>query len=94
MQTVFNEYQAVTDMCSYFSKFENEYSLAMRQAANEAFEKNMINYKTMQEIVPAYFSKRNSLVQDVVYHVLTELHLRKTFPDVCFFNSNVPKERT
>ena len=43
MQTVFNEYKAVTDMCSYFSKFEDEYSLAMRQAANEAFENNMIN---------------------------------------------------
>ena len=43
MQTVFNEYKAVTDMCSYFSKFEEEYSLAMRQAANEAFENNMIN---------------------------------------------------
>ena len=62
MQTVFNECKAVTDMCSYFSKFEDEYSLAMRQAAKEAFEKDMINCKTMQKIVPTYFSKRNSSV--------------------------------
>ena len=54
--------KAVTDMCSYFSKFEDEYSLAMRQAAKEAFEKDKINYKTMQKIVPTYFSKRNSSV--------------------------------
>ena len=54
--------KAVTDMCSYFSKFEDEYSLAMRQAAKEAFEKDMINYKTMQKIVPTYFSKSNSSV--------------------------------
>ena len=47
------------------------------------------NYKTMQEIVRAYVNKRECSVQEVVYHVLPELHLRKIFPGVCFANSNL-----
>ena len=46
------------------------------------------NYKTMQEIVRAYVNKRECPVQEVVYHVLLELHLRKIFPGVCFADSN------
>ena len=36
IQPVFNEYKAVTYMCSYFSKFEDQCSAAMKQAAKEA----------------------------------------------------------
>ena len=93
IQPVFNEYKAVTYMCSYFSKSEDECSLAMRQAAKEAFENNLSNYKTMQGIVRAYVNKCECLVQEAVYHVLPELHLRKIFPGVCFANSNIPEER-
>ena len=47
----------------------------MRQAAKEAFENNLSNYKTMQEIVCAYVNKYECSVQEAVYHVLPELHL-------------------
>ena len=40
------------------------------------------NYKTMQEIVRAYVNKRECPVQEVVYHVLRELHCVK-FSQVC-----------
>ena len=50
IQPVFNEYKAVTYMCSYFSKSEDECSLDIRQAAKEAFENHLSNYKTMQGI--------------------------------------------
>ena len=36
IQPVFNEYKAVTYMCSYFSKFEDQCSAAMKQAPKEA----------------------------------------------------------
>ena len=35
----------------------------------------------MQEIDVAYFSKHRNSVQEVVYHMLPELHLRKAFPN-------------
>ena len=44
-------------LCFYFSKSEDEFSLAMRQAAKEVFEHNLSNYKTMQRIVRAYVNK-------------------------------------
>ena len=64
----------------------------MRQAAKEAFESKLSNYKTMQGIVRAYVNKRECSVQEAVYHVLLELHLRKIFQGVCFANSNIPEE--
>ena len=39
IQSVFNEYKAVTYMCSYFSKSEDKRSAAMEQAAKEALDK-------------------------------------------------------
>lgn len=36
IQPFFNHYKAVTYMCAYFSKAENETSEAMKQAAKEA----------------------------------------------------------
>ena len=46
IQPVFNHYKAVTYMCAYFSKCEDEASVAMKQAAKEAItEKNHIASK-------------------------------------------------
>ena len=53
IQPVFNEYKAVTYMCSYFSKSEDQCSASMRQAAKEAFENNESLYDTMKRIVRA-----------------------------------------
>ena len=94
IQPVFNEYKAITYMCSYFSKSEDECSLAMRQAAKEAFEKKLDRYSTMRAIVRAYANKRECSVQEAVFHILPELHLRKIFPGVCFANTSIPEERT
>ena len=46
---VFNKYQAVIYMCKYFSKTEDQYSQAMKQAAKEAFENNMYHHKNIKK---------------------------------------------
>ena len=65
----------------------------MRLATKETFDNYLITYKTMRGIVGAYVNKRECSVQDAVYHVLPELHMRKIFPVcLCFANSNIPEE--
>ena len=59
----------------------------MRQAAKEAFENNLSNYKTMQEIVCAYVNKYECSVQEAVYHVLPELHLHVLL--IAIFQENI-----
>ena len=93
IQPVFNEYKAITYMCSYFSKSEDQCSQAMRQAAKEALENNIGHYQSMKTITRAYLSKRECSVQEAVYHVLPELKLRRVFPAVQFVNTNLPEER-
>ena len=39
IQPVFNHYKAVAYICAYLSKSENEFSVAMKQAVRDAFEK-------------------------------------------------------
>ena len=78
-------------MCSYFSKSEDKCSLALRQAAKEAYENNLSNYKTMQGKVCAYVDKRECSIQEANYHVLPKLHLHNIFPCVCFANRNIPE---
>ena len=93
IQLVFNEYKAVTYMCQYFSKTEDQCSQAMKQAAKEAFENNMHHHDTMKTIAKAYLSSRECSVQEAVYHILPELKLRRIFPAVCFVITNLPEER-
>ena len=56
IQHVFNEYNAVTYMRQYFSKTEYRYTQAMKQAAKEAFEKNMHHHDTIKTNAKAYLS--------------------------------------
>ena len=77
IQPVFNEYKAVTYMCSYFSKSEDQCSAAMKQAAKEALDNELDHFGTMKNILQTYTSKRECSVQEAVYHVLPELHLRR-----------------
>ena len=93
IQPVFNEYKAVTYMCQYFSKTEDQCSQAMKQAAKEAFENNMYHPDTIKTIVKAYLRNRECSVQEAVYHILPELKLRTIFPAVYFVNTNLPEER-
>ena len=93
IQPVFNHYKAVTYMCAYFSKSEDEVSEAMKQAAKEAFNSNKTNIEQMRSIARAYATKRECSVQEAVYLLMPELWLRKTFPGVVFANSNLPENR-
>ena len=54
IQPVFNEYKAVTYMCQYFSKTEDQCSQAMKQAAKEAFENNIHHQDAMKTIAKAF----------------------------------------
>ena len=91
IQPVFNEYKAVAYMCSYFSKSEDKCSFAMKQAAQEAFDAKLDQFNTMKNILKAYTSNRECSVQEAVYHILPELHLRRVFPGVQFVNTNYQK---
>ena len=90
---VFNEYKAVTYMCQYFSKTEDQCSQAMKQAAKEVFENNIHHHDTMKTIARAYLSNRECSAQEAVYQILPELKLRRIFPAVHFVNTNLPEER-
>ena len=93
IQPVFNQYKAVTYMCKYLSKSEDECSKAMKQALDEARNSNSDKFQQMFKIAKAYSSNRECSVQEAVYHVMPELWLRKTFPRVIFANSNLPETR-
>ena len=47
IQPVFDYYKAVTDMCSYLSKQEGEYSQATKQAFKESLERGSGSYEQM-----------------------------------------------
>ena len=93
IQPVFNTYKAITYMCKYISKSEDECSKAMKQALEEANNSNCNKFEQMVQIAKAYSSKRECSVQEAVYQVMPELWLRKTFPKVIFANSNLPENR-
>jgi len=88
---IYKYYKAITYMCAYLSKTEDECSNAMKQAAQEAYENNDDAYTKMKSIARAYTTKRE--VQEAAYLVLLELWLRKIFPSVVFANSNLPEKR-
>ena len=92
IKPVFNHYKAVTYMCAYLSKTEDECSYAMNHAFNEAMASKLANYQ-MKSIVRAYSMKREFSVQEAVYHIMPELRLRKTFVAVVFANTNIPEKR-
>ena len=48
----------------------------------------------MKTIVRAYTSKRECSVQEVLYHILPELHLRRVFPAVYFVNTDMLEDRS
>ena len=80
-------------MYQCFSKTADQCSQAMKQAAKEVFENNMLHHDTMKTIARANLSNRECSVQEVVYHILPELKLRRIFPAKYFVNTNLPEER-
>ena len=93
IQPVFNHYKAVSYMCAYLSKTEDECSQAMSEAVKESLEANFSNYEQMHSIAQAYSSKRECSLQEAVYHIMPELWLRKIFQAVVFANTNLPENR-
>ena len=61
IQPVFNEYEAISYMCSYFSKSEDQYRAAIMQAAKKAYENKLDHFETMKNIVKAYTRKKDSV---------------------------------
>ena len=70
---MFNRYKAMTYMCTYFSKIEDEISEAMKQAARETLAGNKSDYDKMKAIARVYATKREYLVQEAVYLVMPEI---------------------
>ena len=64
----------------------------MKQAGREAFGTKLDQFNTMKNILKAYTNNRECSVQEAVYHILPELHLRRVFPVVQFVNTNLPEE--
>ena len=93
IQPVLNYYKALTYMCSYLSKEEDECSQAMKQALKETLESGASYYEQMKSVAHAYSSKRECSLQEAVYHIMPELCLRKIFPAVVNVNSNLPEKR-
>ena len=77
IQPVFNEFKAVSYMCAYFSKSEDQTSQAMKQAAIEAKDMGVSKFEKMKLIARAYMNKRECSLQEAVYQMLPELWLRK-----------------
>ena len=64
IQPVFNHYKAVAYMCAYLSKYENECSVAMKQAVRDAFKKNLNNYEQVKSVTNSYINKRECSIKE------------------------------
>lgn len=93
IQPVLDYYKAVSYMCAYLSKTEDESSEAMKKAASQALETGDTLFKQMKSIANAYRNHREMSVQEAVAITMPEIWLRKTFPAVVFANSNTPEKR-
>ena len=93
IQPVFNYYKAITYMCSYMLKQEDECSQAMKQAVKESAESQLDSYQQMNTVAHAYATKREGSIREAVYHIMPELWLRKIFPGALYANSNLPEKR-
>ena len=93
IQPAFNHSKAVAYICAYISNSGDECSQTMRQELKEAFEDKLDNYKQMKSVGQTCVNKRERIMQEYVYRVLSGKWLRKTFPGVIFANSNILEKR-
>ena len=93
LQLVFNHYQCITYVCSYFTKDETECSKAIASAAKEAKNENMNFRDCLEKIGAAFLSTREVSSQECAYRVMPELWLRKVFPKSIFVSTEFPKKR-
>ena len=64
----------------------------MKKAAREASDTKLDQFKAMKNILEACTSNRECSVQEAVYHILPELHLRRVYPGMQFVNTSLPEE--
>ena len=58
IQPVFNHYKAVAYMCAHLTKSGIECSVAIKQAVQDAFEKELDNHQQIKSVANAYINKR------------------------------------
>ena len=93
IQPVLDYYKAVTYMCNYLLKQEDECSEVMKQAFKELLEKGAGSYEQMKSVAHVYASKSECSLQEAVFQIMPELCLKKVFPGVLYVNSNIPEKR-
>ena len=93
IQPVMDYHKAVSYMCAYISKSEDQTTEAMKQAAKEAMNSNQTLREKMKSVSRAYRTSREMSIQEAVAIILPEIWLRKTSPGVIFANSNLPENR-
>ena len=74
IQPVLDYYKAVSYMCAYISKSEDESSEAMKKAASAAMESGETLFKQMKSIATAYRTHREMSVQEAVAIVMPEIY--------------------
>ena len=63
----------------------------MKQAVQDAFEKELDNREEIKSVTSAYVNKSKCSIQECVYRILEGQWLRKTSSSVIFAISNVPE---
>ena len=84
IQPVFNRYTAVTYMCTYFSKAEDEKSEAMKQTVKFDVNGKKSDFERMKTIHRPYATKRECSVQEAVYLVIKNSNIKATVKLVKF----------
>ena len=92
MQPVVHHYEAVSYMCAYISKAEDETSKIMKKAANESPTRKKTDYKKIKLIARAYVTKRECFIEEAVYLAMLVLWLHKEFPQVILLNRYLPEK--
>ena len=93
IQPVVNEYKTFACMCQDFKTTKDQCSQVMKQGVNEAFESTIHHLDTMKIIPKTYLGNRKCSVQEAVYHILSDLKIRRIFLAVYFVNADLPIKR-
>ena len=91
-QPVFNHYKAVAYLCTYFTKYEDECSHAMKQAVQDAFEKKFDNYNQIKLIAHSFINRTECSVQECVYMFYRSV-AKGNISGSCCCNSKVPEKQ-
>ena len=88
IQPVFSKYEAVTYMCQYFSKIEDQCSQAMKHAAKKVFENNMHHHDTMKTFTKAYLSSRVFCTRGSLPY-FARIEAKENLSGCFFFNTKI-----